>query len=106
MEIKFLRDEIFETEGPNKGPKFEKDSVHDLREDQAQRWINRGAAVPHDGKAVSAPEQVKKPDETPDFSKMKRDELDAYAAEHGIDIADAKNKDDVIAAIELALEAK
>lgn len=38
------------------------------------------------------------------YADMKRDELDALAAERGIDISEAKNKGDVIAALQLADE--
>lgn len=39
------------------------------------------------------------------LADMTRAELDALAAERGVDISDAKNKGDVIAALELAAEA-
>jgi len=44
MRVRFLQDTVFETEGFRKGPFFEAGSVHDLREDLAQKWINRGVA--------------------------------------------------------------
>jgi len=40
------------------------------------------------------------------YEDMKRDELDALAKERGVDISEAKNKGDVIAALQLADEAK
>lgn len=43
--IKFLRDEIYENEGPGKGPKFPEGSVWDCTEEFADRWVNRNAAV-------------------------------------------------------------
>lgn len=46
MKITFTKPEIYETHGPNKGPQFEKDKTYDLRDDLAQRWINRKSAVP------------------------------------------------------------
>jgi hypothetical protein len=39
------------------------------------------------------------------LEEMSRKELDALAAERGVDISEAKNKGDVIAALELAAEA-
>jgi hypothetical protein len=39
------------------------------------------------------------------YDDMKRDELDALAKERGVDISEAKNKGDVIAALQLADEA-
>lgn len=44
MRVRFLATVIYETEGPGKGPTFEKDSIHDLREDIARRWLTRGKA--------------------------------------------------------------
>lgn len=44
MRIRFLQDAVYETEGFRKGPRFEAGSTHELREDLAQRWINRGIA--------------------------------------------------------------
>lgn len=44
MRITFLRDEIYETEGPAKGPKFAKGETYDCAEDFGARWVNRGAA--------------------------------------------------------------
>ncbi|TPJ60829.1 Rho termination factor N-terminal domain-containing protein [Mesorhizobium sp. B2-6-1] len=48
------------------------------------------------------PVEVNDPDE--DLEKMTRAELDALAAERGVDISEAKNKGDVIAALQLAAE--
>ncbi len=39
------------------------------------------------------------------LEEMTRKELDALAAERGVDVSDARNKGDVIAALELAAEA-
>ena len=44
MRVRFLETVIFETEGVGKGPTFEKDSIHDFREDIARRWISRKKA--------------------------------------------------------------
>lgn len=45
MRIKFLRDEIYESEGPNKGPKFLEGDVMEVEDHFGERWIRRGAAV-------------------------------------------------------------
>ena len=45
MRVRFTRDVVFETEGRLRGPRFDAGSVHELREDLAQRWIRREVAV-------------------------------------------------------------
>jgi hypothetical protein len=45
MRIRFTRREVYETEGPGKGPVYEAGEVHDLRPDLAERWLRRDAAV-------------------------------------------------------------
>lgn len=44
--IRFTRDVVFEKYGRNHAdnPKFAKESEHTMRNDQAQRWLTRGAA--------------------------------------------------------------
>lgn len=44
MRITFLRDEIYETEGPNRGTHFPRGCVVDCVEEFGLRWLNRGAA--------------------------------------------------------------
>ncbi len=44
MKVRFLKDVVYETEGPGRGPLLEAGSVHELREDLARRWINRQVA--------------------------------------------------------------
>jgi hypothetical protein len=57
----------------------------------------------HDGNGKKG--GVKTLDPLPDnLDDLKRDELDALAAERGVDISEAKNKGDVIAALQLADE--
>lgn len=62
MKIIFTRTEIYETEGPNKGPVFEKGHVYEMPEDKASRWINRDAAKAVDEKTpiglLKQPEQI------------------------------------------------
>lgn len=45
MKIKFLSDQIYETEGRNTGPKFSAGQVVDLSDDMANRWLRRQVAV-------------------------------------------------------------
>lgn len=44
VKVRFLRTEVYETEGFNKGPIFEQGSIHLFDRDFAERWIRRGAA--------------------------------------------------------------
>ncbi len=44
-------------------------------------------------------------DDAEDLTKLKVDELKAFAEAKGIDLGDATRKDDIIAAIEMGLEA-
>lgn len=48
VRVRFVADAIYETEGPGRGPLFREGDVHDLRPDQARRWIRRGLAKPLD----------------------------------------------------------
>lgn len=124
MRIRFLSDQVYETGGPGQGPRFAKGYILDeagitaalgLTQDPTpawaeaflNRWLQRGVAV--DDEAVpldptepelELPPQVQKPN----LSEMTRAELDALAAKRGVNITEAKNKADVIAAIELAEE--
>lgn len=120
--IRFLSDQIFETDGPGKGPKFAAGFVLDetdvakhlgmaaMPEGYAEgflnRWLQRGVAEPIDGRTPAT--EVATPEvedgEPIDLEKMTRAELDALAAEREVDISDCKNKGDVIAALELAAE--
>jgi len=45
MRVKFLRDELFESEGRNQGPLYKAGEVHDFTDEFAGRWLRRGAAV-------------------------------------------------------------
>jgi hypothetical protein len=44
VKVKFLEDAIYESEGPHKGPHYDKGSIHEFDEEFAQRWIRRGVA--------------------------------------------------------------
>lgn len=128
MRIRFLSTQIYES-APGKGPTFEAGSI--LASDEVReklglqyqptdewlqafmnRWLQRGVAVDADA-ADDAPvgpasetEVVEDDDEDQvvDLTTLTRAELDALAAERGVDVSEAKNKGDVIAALELAAE--
>lgn len=124
MRIRFLSDQIYETEGPGKGPMFAKGLV--LAEDDVvkalqlkkeptpewvegflNRWLQRGVAVDHDAvpdDPVTEPAPEDAPVKKLDLATLTRVELDELAAKRGVDISEAKNKGDVIAALELAEE--
>jgi len=53
IKLKFLRTVQYENKGRGQGPVFEKDKTYEFaREDQARRWIRRGAAVEVGGKTL------------------------------------------------------
>jgi hypothetical protein len=55
----------------------------------SQGWVAAGSPAPAEQEPV-------------DISKLKVDELKAYAGDHGIDLGDATKKDDIRAVIEAA----
>lgn len=120
--IRFLSDQIFENGGPGNGPTFAKGFVLDetgvaealglpsvtpeYAEAFLNRWVQRGVAETVDGRAKPTVSPSDEPQsEDIDLSTLTRAQLDALAEERGVDISDAKNKGDVIAALELAAEA-
>lgn len=126
MRIRFLSDQIYEQGGPGKGPRFPAGHVLDadgvqealgLKDEPTRewseaflnRWLQRGVAVEVDGRSPeSDPVEIAQNPGAPlpeDLEKLTRHELDELAAAGGVDISDAKNKGDVIAALELAAEA-
>jgi|GEM_PF-6337340 len=123
MRIRFLSDQIYETGGPGKGPSFAAGSTLDeagvamalgLRSEPSpqwiegflNRWLQRGVAVDADAFAETPhlAKDTQQDDKKVDLTGLTRPELDALAAERGVDISEAKNKADVIAALELAAE--
>lgn len=54
--VEFNEDVIYETEGRNKGPRFEKGTRHELRDDIAERFVRRGVAEPVDGPSTKKKE--------------------------------------------------
>lgn len=145
MRIRFLSDQIYETGGVGKGPRFPKGFVLDetgvaaalgLNPEPSpdwvsgfmHRWLQRGVAEEVDGRTpvtgdaeaeVPAEHEERNPGddgadaedaedagqpEGADLSKLTRAQLDALAAERGVDISEAKNKADVIATLELAAQ--
>lgn len=127
MRIRFLSDQIYEQGGPGKGPQFPKAFVLDeagvqeaLGLDDAptedwsraflRRWLQRKVAEEVDGRtpesdAIEVAAHVGAPLRD-DLGKLTRHDLDELAKARGVDVSDAKNKGDVIAALEVAAEAK
>lgn len=68
MRVKFKRTEIHETLGRMHGPEYVEGRQYELPEDQANRWIQRGAAFevedptgkPSEAEIVGGPAPVKK----------------------------------------------
>src|SRR4051794_15173825 len=100
MRIRFLSNQVYETAGPGKGPRFAKGDVLDgkdvgaalnLKDEPSpawvegflNRWLQRGVAVDHDAvqedPAVVEPEVVEQVEKT-DLTKLTRAELDDLAA--------------------------
>jgi hypothetical protein len=80
------------------------------------RWVRRGVAeyvdartpisrpepdgqVSSEGSRSDVSDDEKKQDEAPDLSGLTRAELEALAADRGIDVAAARNKGEIIAAL-------
>ena len=84
MRIKFLRNEIYETEGPGKGPKFQKGDVVDFPDHIGQRWERRGHenldARPSFHRLTRVPEQ--QPDEG-DGADAASETQSTETADHG-----------------------
>ncbi|WFS07774.1 hypothetical protein [Methylobacterium sp. 391_Methyba4] len=69
----------------------------DLSDEHGKVALASGHAVQGDPRALPMSEPVEQPE--PDLDAMTRAELDALAAERGVDVSKAKTKDDVIAAL-------
>lgn len=69
--------------------------IGDLPEEHGKAALASGHAVPGDPRALPGDP----PADEPDLDAMTRAELDKLAAERGIDVSKAKNKDEVIAAL-------
>lgn len=125
MRIRFLVDQVYETGGPGKGPRFPAGHVLDAGGVQGalglaqpptaewsarflHRWVQRGVAVEVDGRSPESDLAVVATNPgaplPEDLDKLTRAELDVLAAARGVDISDAKNKGDVVAALELSVE--
>jgi hypothetical protein len=61
VKVKFLRDEIYETEGRNQGKQFTSGRVYSMTEDQAGRWLRREAAELVEDTATAEEEGPPKP---------------------------------------------
>lgn len=54
VQVKFTERYQYETEGRNQGPTYDVGHVETFRADIAERFIRRGVAVRHDGRAAPA----------------------------------------------------
>ncbi|GJD88187.1 hypothetical protein BHAOGJBA_1700 [Methylobacterium hispanicum] len=70
--------------------------IGELPEEHGKAALASGHAVPGDPRALPGEPPV---GDEPDLDAMTRAELDKLAAERGIDVSKAKNKDEVIAAL-------
>lgn len=61
MRVKFLRRTVYDTNGPGLGPIYAEGSIHDLRADEAERWLRRGAVVEAPAEPEPTPEPVVEP---------------------------------------------
>ncbi len=120
MRIRFLSDQIYETDGPGKGPRFAAGFVIDGAEVQNAlglkkepdpawiegwlgRWTQRGVAEEvGDDVSTGAPSD----DPVNPYEGLTVKALTALAEERKIDLGDATKKADIIAAIQLADEAE
>lgn len=69
--------------------------IGDLPDEHGKAALASGHAVPGDPRALPGEPPV----DEPDLDAMTRAELDKLAADRGIDVSKAKNKDEVIAAL-------
>lgn len=87
-----------------------------LSKDRAEKLIKGGAfavATEADVKAAGekkiidglAPAIAEREEKAPDLSKMKIDQLKAFAKDEGIDLGEATKRDDILEKIEAALTA-
>jgi hypothetical protein len=125
MRIRFLSEQVYEQGGPNKGPRFPKGFVLDEADVQGvlglaeppsedwlsgfmNRWLQRKVAEVVDGRTPQSDLlETAKGDHAPlpaELGKLTRADLDQLARSRGVDVSDAKNKGDVIAALQLAAE--
>jgi len=55
IRVRFTETVIYETEGRNQGPEYVENEEYELRDDFAQRWLQRGVAVRRLARAAPAP---------------------------------------------------
>lgn len=124
MRIRFLSEQVYQSGAADKWPHFDKGEVIDeagivaklgLKSEPSDdwkasflnRWLQRGVAVDDEAVRVD-PQEPGVPAEPQvqaiDLTALTRAELDELATQRGVDISEAKNKADVIAALELAEE--
>ena len=99
--IKFLERQIYETEGPGKGPVFEEGKSYTLDHDKADRWLRRGVAVETSGKAERTGGGGGSGSAKP-LAENTIAELTKIAKSETIDLGDARKHAEIVAAIEAA----
>ena len=67
IRVRFTSTVIYETEGRNQGPEYVQNEEYELRDDFAQRWLQRGVAVRVD--AASEPSAPRVPARAPRTSR-------------------------------------
>lgn len=116
MKIKFTKDTIYKSGPRAEWPRYKAGDVHEFEEDHAQRWLRRGVAKVWDHAAQKAEKeeaerqaeveaQQKASDGSPDLNKLTRAELELLAADRKVDITQAKNKGEIIEALDKAAAA-
>lgn len=96
MKVKFKKDFHGAINGVN-STWFDKDSVREIPNAQAQRWIDKGHCTAADGS-----EEVSGGDGAVDLSKLKKSELQDLAEEKGLDWKPSMTVAQLIEVIEAA----
>lgn len=114
--IKFTKDATYKAGERADWIKYKAGEVHDLEDDHAQRWLRRQVAIIYDASARKAEQEeagrkaeAERPEKEsvggPDLTKLSRAELDLLAADRKVDISQARNKGEIVAALEAAAAA-
>lgn len=82
--------------------KCKKGSPFDVEDDVAEKLMATGRFEELQAD-ISAPDQEEKPTNIDNISSMKKEELIAYAAAHGISIEDCKNNEERVERIKNAI---
>lgn len=116
--IRFLRDQVYETGGPGKGPRFPAGTTLTLSgvakaigsevtkewaEGFLQRWIKRGAAEDVSNESAADRKAAEEAAETarrdPSEAQRRVDALLALASENGVEVAASSSEEQIVAAL-------